>query len=78
MINQSFTYNQFKKLQKRGDFLPQNVNTQSLKLKLLELEELLKDINQFSFSSLKNIKKNHKEIYFLDKKIRIIYLMISF
>lgn len=57
MINQSFTYNQFKKLQKRGDFLPQNVNTQSLKLKLLELEELLKDINQFSFSSLKNIKK---------------------
>lgn len=68
MINQSFTYNQFKKLQKRGDFLPQNVNTQSLKLKLLELEELLKDINQFSFSSLKNIKKNHKEIYFLDKK----------
>ena len=68
MIDQSFTYKQFKKLQKRGDFLSQNIDTKVLKQKLTDLEVKLNDINKYSFSALKSIKKDNKKIYFLDKK----------
>lgn len=68
MIDQSFTCKQFKKLQKRGDFLSQNIDTKVLKQKLTDLEVKLNDIDQYSFSALKSIKKDDKKIYFLDKK----------
>ena len=67
MIDQSFSYKQFKKLQKRGDFLSQDIDTKVLKQQLIDLEVKLSDIEQYSFSALKSIMKDDKKIYFLDK-----------
>lgn len=78
MIDQSFSYKQFKKLQKRGDFLSQDIDTKVLKQQLIDLEVKLSDIEQYSFSALKSIMKDDKKIYFLDKNNENCILMILF
>lgn len=70
MVDQSFTFNQFKKLRKRGDYYKYDngkVDCDILNNKLKELEILINDLNNYNFSELKTNIRNNKKIYLLNK-----------
>lgn len=69
MVNQSFDFKQFKKLQRLGDIFLFNCNRDVVKTKLIEAEKLIQhNIDNYEFSSIKTIEKNGKLIQLLDKK----------
>lgn len=68
MVNQSFDFKQFKKLQRRGDIFLFDCDRDVIKAKLIEVGELLQNsLDNFDFSTIKKIEKNGKHIYLLDK-----------
>lgn len=66
MIDQSFNYKQFKKLQRLGDFNSVNNNLEQLNEKLQNLEFKLLNIENYKFSKIKRFCLNNKNIYCLD------------
>lgn len=70
MVNQSFDFKQFRKLQRRGDIFLFDCDKDVIKAKLFEIEKLLQNsIDNFEFSAIKKIEKNGKQIYLLDKNV---------